>query len=514
MESRDEWRRADASSHPRGFPPPPHPLLPPSPSSPASPIPSPPWVPVGTRPKLRNVLIGFVDSRKMRGLVVVFLCCVVPVPAQEFPKSGNSPDLNAAENIGVILKTELRFMHMEGKQNGFSREALQSDITRGLKDVEDDTELFKRLFSSYPARIKALRDRGRGMQINCTSESCEELCRPGFAKEECCKHCHPQPLAQGLTSGGEEGPSCKHNGRTYRSGEYFTSNTTGLTPSGRGECVSCTCEWGLVMCKLKKCLGQGNCKSLSREPGDCCPACPDQRFPEDEAPLVTFARTTPKSREFGKDCTYDSDRHYKHGARWNPSMGPFGIMACVVCSCANGVISCRRLKCPSTRCERPLVYLPGMCCPACPKDEEAAVGGKELQASDRFCIPRAAPFLVYKALTHGEDGRVTVQFFFRPGEPGIEGKSIEEHIWGFSDRGIESFNTKDLTEAQFQGFNKVFVLGATSKRNIYRFTKKEKRFYERCKKRCDSKLHRLEAALKLRPASTPRGPCAPHEIQV
>ncbi|CAG0904018.1 unnamed protein product, partial [Darwinula stevensoni] len=57
--------------------------------------------------------------------------------------------------------TELRLMHMEGKQHGFSREALQSDITRVLKDVEDDTELFKRLFSSYPVRIKALRDRGR-----------------------------------------------------------------------------------------------------------------------------------------------------------------------------------------------------------------------------------------------------------------------------------------------------------------------------------------------------------------
>ncbi|CAG0885756.1 unnamed protein product [Darwinula stevensoni] len=52
-------------------------------------------------------------------------------------------------------------MHMEGKQHGFSREALQSDITRALKDVEDDTELFKRLLSSYPARIKALRDRAR-----------------------------------------------------------------------------------------------------------------------------------------------------------------------------------------------------------------------------------------------------------------------------------------------------------------------------------------------------------------
>ncbi|CAG0882539.1 unnamed protein product [Darwinula stevensoni] len=36
-------------------------------------------------------------------------------------------------------------MHIEGKQHGFSREALQSDITMVLKDVEDDTELFKNL---------------------------------------------------------------------------------------------------------------------------------------------------------------------------------------------------------------------------------------------------------------------------------------------------------------------------------------------------------------------------------
>ncbi|CAG0897298.1 unnamed protein product, partial [Darwinula stevensoni] len=52
---------------------------------------------------------------------------------------------------------ELRLMHMEGKQHGFSREASQNDITRVLKNMEDDTELF----SFYPAGLKAVRDTAR-----------------------------------------------------------------------------------------------------------------------------------------------------------------------------------------------------------------------------------------------------------------------------------------------------------------------------------------------------------------
>ena len=42
--------------------------------------------------------------------------------------SRNSPDLNVAENIGAILKNQVKtLMHTEGKQHGFSKETLQSN---------------------------------------------------------------------------------------------------------------------------------------------------------------------------------------------------------------------------------------------------------------------------------------------------------------------------------------------------------------------------------------------------
>ncbi|CAG0900871.1 unnamed protein product, partial [Darwinula stevensoni] len=44
------------------------------------------------------------------------------------------------------------------QRTGGDDEVRWSDVTRVSKDVEDDPELFMRLFSSYPARLKAVRD--------------------------------------------------------------------------------------------------------------------------------------------------------------------------------------------------------------------------------------------------------------------------------------------------------------------------------------------------------------------
>ncbi|CAG0901013.1 unnamed protein product, partial [Darwinula stevensoni] len=59
---------------------------------------------------------------KMSGEEAEALVSAAPPPASPAP----------------IDPTELRLMHMEGKQHGISREVLQSDITEVLKDVEDD----------------------------------------------------------------------------------------------------------------------------------------------------------------------------------------------------------------------------------------------------------------------------------------------------------------------------------------------------------------------------------------
>ena len=64
---------------------------------------------------------------------------------------GSSPDLNACENLGSILKKRV-----ESKLTTTNRD-LETCLTRALGDLEFDTELFVSLLSSYPRRLEAVR---------------------------------------------------------------------------------------------------------------------------------------------------------------------------------------------------------------------------------------------------------------------------------------------------------------------------------------------------------------------
>jgi len=70
---------------------------------------------------------------------------------------GNSPDLNAAENIGAIIKDEVEApMLQESDPGRYSPETLRQNLENVLKNLENDTDLFKRLLCSYPVRFKAI----------------------------------------------------------------------------------------------------------------------------------------------------------------------------------------------------------------------------------------------------------------------------------------------------------------------------------------------------------------------
>ena len=62
---------------------------------------------------------------------------------------GSSPDLNACENLGSILKGRVEHRLETG---GELRETLQEV----LSELEYDTELFTALLTSYPTRLKAV----------------------------------------------------------------------------------------------------------------------------------------------------------------------------------------------------------------------------------------------------------------------------------------------------------------------------------------------------------------------
>lgn len=70
---------------------------------------------------------------------------------------GNSPDLNAAESIGAIIKDEVEtLMLKESGQGRYSKETLQRNLENVLRSLENREDLFLNLLCSYPNRFKAV----------------------------------------------------------------------------------------------------------------------------------------------------------------------------------------------------------------------------------------------------------------------------------------------------------------------------------------------------------------------
>ncbi|CAF0718778.1 unnamed protein product [Adineta ricciae] len=68
----------------------------------------------------------------------------------------NSPDLNAAEHIGSIIKDEVeKKMSLETGYNRYHEGILQMHIANVLTGMEEDTELFENLLCSYPSQVRA-----------------------------------------------------------------------------------------------------------------------------------------------------------------------------------------------------------------------------------------------------------------------------------------------------------------------------------------------------------------------
>ena len=71
---------------------------------------------------------------------------------------GASPDLNAVENVGAILKDRTEELLLKYQPEGrCSASTLAETLHEVLTDMEDDTELFKRLLRSYPCRLAEVR---------------------------------------------------------------------------------------------------------------------------------------------------------------------------------------------------------------------------------------------------------------------------------------------------------------------------------------------------------------------
>ena len=71
---------------------------------------------------------------------------------------GSSPDLNATENLGAILKkrVEDRILKIPSMERN-SVETLKTIISEELIKIKEEPEIFANLLKSYPARLDAVR---------------------------------------------------------------------------------------------------------------------------------------------------------------------------------------------------------------------------------------------------------------------------------------------------------------------------------------------------------------------
>ena len=79
----------------------------------------------------------------------------------EYP--GNSPDLNAAEHIGAIIKSRVELLMLkENETNKWCEKVLMKNLNIVLKSMEFEHELFESLLLSYPNRLYEIRKSNGG----------------------------------------------------------------------------------------------------------------------------------------------------------------------------------------------------------------------------------------------------------------------------------------------------------------------------------------------------------------
>ena len=73
----------------------------------------------------------------------------------EYP--GNSPDLNATENFGAIIKDRVDIlMEQEDVADKFKKETLLKNLKKTLRSLRNARDIFRSLLASYPERISAV----------------------------------------------------------------------------------------------------------------------------------------------------------------------------------------------------------------------------------------------------------------------------------------------------------------------------------------------------------------------
>ena len=80
---------------------------------------------------------------------------------QEWP--GNSPDLNACEHLGSVMKDRVESRMIElFPDKKFTRHDLMHRLVSMLDEMKSDTELFENLLRFDPERLRAVKEAAGG----------------------------------------------------------------------------------------------------------------------------------------------------------------------------------------------------------------------------------------------------------------------------------------------------------------------------------------------------------------
>ncbi|XP_012945927.1 chordin-like protein 2 [Aplysia californica] len=215
-----------------------------------------------------------------------------------------------------------------------------------------------------------------GGQINCTGVDCPspECEVPRFIHGQCCPTCDEfdniTPTVRGDEAGSPETdmPGCDFHGDHYEDGDIFPSNKTAYKPKHDNQCVLCGCYRGEVICHLKTCLPSPRCRRVVRVDDDCCLQCEEESSIDEY--FMSIGSDNINHTLDDEDCLSATGRR-KNGSTWKPVVGEYGEMHCIVCSCLEGQVDCKRLTCPDVTtltCRHPRPRQDG-CCKECPESD-------------------------------------------------------------------------------------------------------------------------------------------------
>ncbi|XP_022248892.1 chordin-like protein 1 [Limulus polyphemus] len=345
-------------------------------------------------------------------------------------------------------------------------------------------------------------------QVNCSSRECStDFCRSGeHYDDECCRLCTDSRVVSTSRPAAQLQVACFDKGQIFKDGETFASNSTSLQPRKPNQCVQCVCQKGKILCRLKTCSMQ-SCQNPNYRSDDCCPVCAAKVSPAHQDVRVDNILVTFRTSGGGSVCS-SGGISYPHGFTWHPVIGPLGQMDCVLCKCQMGKVECGRIGCSlrGLTCAKPQKVI-GRCCPICVnKDspsvlEDAAthpsvsISGRS--QSEKLCLSKRQDYVVYKSHAFSTTSGYYQFAFQKVGDGG----NTRLFSWTMKEGTMGDFSEQHLSKSDFSDVRNTFkfkLMGSTKSKLVGRFAKRSKKLAERCNKRCDQKVSRLESGLRLK----------------